>query len=237
MPLPVRKAARRCALALAAVALVPAATSPTASSTSRDFRSPSSTPTTSRRPTSSTSSKSLVPAPSSQRRSASTRRTRLFVQRFTLKIAIDESNLHLAKRRDRPAAREGRPGCLGSADRGRGAAGADRSDVSVPSVEDGESRLTFFFDGDQEYLLNCQSTPDQRATVEEACDHRARDSDSRLALRRASGPSRARRLSASIVPSPSGSTSGRQLAAAVGAGDQLVARFFSAGMKPDFMPK
>ena len=40
----------------------------------------------------------------------------------------------------------------------------------MPSIEDGESRFTVLFDGDQEYLINCQSTPEHRDEVDEACD-------------------------------------------------------------------
>lgn len=40
--------------------------------------------------------------------------------------------------------------------------------LSVP--EEGESRLVALFEGDQEYLLNCQSTPDEREQVDEACE-------------------------------------------------------------------
>ena len=94
----------------------------------------------------------------------------LFVQRFTLKIAIDESNLNLAKREIDRLLGEVAPDASAQPTEVAGLPALTADEVSVPSVEDGESRLTFFFDGDQEYLLNCQSTPDQRATVEEACD-------------------------------------------------------------------
>jgi hypothetical protein len=43
-------------------------------------------------------------------------------------------------------------------------------DVAVSSVEGGVSDLTFIFEGDQEYLINCQSTPDHRDEIAEACD-------------------------------------------------------------------
>lgn len=43
-------------------------------------------------------------------------------------------------------------------------------EVEVEEPPDGESRLVFLFDGATEYLINCQSTPEERASVEEACD-------------------------------------------------------------------
>lgn len=42
--------------------------------------------------------------------------------------------------------------------------------LEVPTREDATSRFTFIFDGDREYLINCQSTPDAEAEVAEACD-------------------------------------------------------------------
>ena len=42
--------------------------------------------------------------------------------------------------------------------------------MAIPSIEDGQSRLVFLFDGELEYQINCQSTPDGRDEVESACD-------------------------------------------------------------------
>lgn len=42
--------------------------------------------------------------------------------------------------------------------------------LSVPDPQDGESRLTLLFDGDREYVINCQSTPDGREALDAACD-------------------------------------------------------------------
>ena len=43
-------------------------------------------------------------------------------------------------------------------------------DLAVTPPVDGESDLTFVFDGDVQYQLNCQSTPTHRDRMDEACD-------------------------------------------------------------------
>lgn len=43
-------------------------------------------------------------------------------------------------------------------------------DIPLQEPEEGETRVTVFFDGETQYLLNCQSTPEQREAVEAACD-------------------------------------------------------------------
>ena len=46
----------------------------------------------------------------------------------------------------------------------------DIEEVAIPSVPDAQSRFVAFFDGNQEYLFNCQSTPEHREEIEQACD-------------------------------------------------------------------
>lgn len=43
-------------------------------------------------------------------------------------------------------------------------------EIALTEPADGETRATAIFDGDTEYLLNCQSTPPQRQAIEAACD-------------------------------------------------------------------
>lgn len=43
-------------------------------------------------------------------------------------------------------------------------------DLAVTPPVDGESDLTFVFDGDVQYQLNCQSTPTHRDRMDEACE-------------------------------------------------------------------
>ncbi len=43
-------------------------------------------------------------------------------------------------------------------------------DVDIAPPTDGQSDVLFFFDGDVQYQLTCQSTPTHRARMDEACD-------------------------------------------------------------------
>lgn len=42
--------------------------------------------------------------------------------------------------------------------------------ISLDRVETGKSRYTVFFDDDVEYVINCQSTDENRQAIEQACD-------------------------------------------------------------------
>jgi hypothetical protein len=95
----------------------------------------------------------------------------LLLQRFTLRREINQGTLALVKqaldtlvRRVDPEAAPGEPGELA------GFLSVTYDAVALTTPEDGESRLIVLFEGDQEYLINCQSTPDGRDQIEEACD-------------------------------------------------------------------
>jgi hypothetical protein len=95
----------------------------------------------------------------------------LLLQRFTLKREINQGTLNLVKQeldslaqRVDPGAAPGEPGELA------GFLSLTYDAVALTTPEDGESRLIVLFDGDQEYLINCQSIPDGREQIEEACD-------------------------------------------------------------------
>ena len=95
----------------------------------------------------------------------------LLLQRFTLNLEINERTLVLAKRElDRlvqqydPGAAPGEPGELA------GFPSLTYDEVALTTPEDGRSRIVALFDADQEYLVNCQSTPEGREEIEEACD-------------------------------------------------------------------
>ena len=94
----------------------------------------------------------------------------LLVQSFTLNIAIDESNLDLAKQEIDGLAQQIAPGAESRETEVDGLPSVELEGIEVPTVEGGESRLTAIFDGEQEYFLNCQSTPEQREEIEAACD-------------------------------------------------------------------
>lgn len=93
------------------------------------------------------------------------------VQRFPLEVEIDESNIEavrsefdgLIRQLDSGAAR-------GEVGEIAGFPSLTYETVAVTEPPEGESRITVLFDGDQEYLINCQSTPDERESIEAACD-------------------------------------------------------------------
>lgn len=95
----------------------------------------------------------------------------IVVQRYALQRGIDEEELDLAKAEFdalladlSPDAKEGETTEVA------GLPALLYADVPVRSVERGQSRLVVLFDGRTEYLINCQSTPEKRDEVEEACD-------------------------------------------------------------------
>jgi hypothetical protein len=95
----------------------------------------------------------------------------LLLQRFTLNRAIGQGTLDLAKQeldalvqQFDPDAAPGEPGELA------GFPSLTYDAVALTTPEEGESRLIVLFEGDQEYLINCQSSPDGRDEIEEACD-------------------------------------------------------------------
>lgn len=94
----------------------------------------------------------------------------LLVQSFTLNIPIDESNLDLAKQEIDGLAQQVAPGAESQETEVAGLPAVELEGIEVPTVESGESKLTAIFDGEQEYFLNCQSTPEQREEIEGACD-------------------------------------------------------------------
>jgi hypothetical protein len=94
----------------------------------------------------------------------------IVLQRFTLKVAIDQSNLDLIREQLTRLLDQVDPGTSLEPSKVAGLPALTGELQHVPSVEGGQSKLTFFFDGDQEYLINCQSTPSHRDEVTHACD-------------------------------------------------------------------
>jgi hypothetical protein len=94
----------------------------------------------------------------------------ILVQRFKLNTAVDDQNF--------PAARE-ETDALFSELAGRPTDGTTTEVAGLPAVEyrlpltepaGAETRAVAVFDGDDEYLLNCQSTSEERESIEQACD-------------------------------------------------------------------
>ena len=95
----------------------------------------------------------------------------IIVQRYELKRSIDEDTLDLAKAEfDRLVAGLAPGAAPGQTTEVAGFPALRYADVPVRSIEGGESRLVVLFDGRTEYLINCQSTPDKRSEINEACD-------------------------------------------------------------------
>ena len=85
-------------------------------------------------------------------------------------MPVDRSNLGAAKRQFDNLFRQLDPTVSAQASEVAGLPALTIDAVDIPSVAGGQSRFVAFFDGDQEYLLNCQSTPDNRDDIEQACD-------------------------------------------------------------------
>ena len=95
----------------------------------------------------------------------------LVVQRYELERSVDEDTLELAKAEfDRLVAGLAPGAAPGETTDVAGFPALRYSDVPVRSIERGQSRLIVLFDGRTEYLINCQSTPDKRSEINEACD-------------------------------------------------------------------
>ncbi len=95
----------------------------------------------------------------------------IIVQRYDLRLAIDDDNLDQAKRELDSLIRQISPGsAAGKTGETRGFPSVEYDDVRIRTAEGGRSRLVALFDGDVEYLINCQSTPKRRADIEMACD-------------------------------------------------------------------
>lgn len=95
----------------------------------------------------------------------------IIVQRYSLQQNITKDNLDLAKAEfDALVAGLSPDAAKGATTEVAGLPALRYDKVPVGSVEKGESRLIVVFDGATEYLINCQSTPDKRSEINEACD-------------------------------------------------------------------
>jgi hypothetical protein len=94
----------------------------------------------------------------------------IIVQRYDLKLAVDDDNLDQAKGELDLLIRQISPGAgPGKTGETRGFPSVEYDDVRTRTIEGGRSRLVALFDGEVEYLINCQSTPDRREDIKEAC--------------------------------------------------------------------
>ena len=94
----------------------------------------------------------------------------LVVEKYELNIAVTEDNLDQIKRELDGVVEQ----ATGKEAEGRktevgGLPGYEYT-VGLSKPEKGESRLVFLFRDKVEYELNCQSTPEKREQIQEACD-------------------------------------------------------------------
>ncbi|MDQ3759499.1 MAG: hypothetical protein M3331_06130 [Actinomycetota bacterium] len=94
----------------------------------------------------------------------------ILVQRFTLALEVSEDNLNMAKEEFDSLIQQLDPNSETEETEVAGYPALTTDAIPLTTPEDGESVITILFDGDQEYLINCQSTPEEREAVEAACD-------------------------------------------------------------------
>lgn len=94
----------------------------------------------------------------------------ILLQRFTLAQEITEDNLGLAKQEFDGLIQQLDPESETEETEVAGYPALTTDAIPLTTPEDGESRLTILFDGDQEYLVNCQSAPEERDAVDAACE-------------------------------------------------------------------
>lgn len=94
----------------------------------------------------------------------------IIVQRYDLNLAIKQGNLERAKTELDPLVARIAPGApAGETGEIRGFPSIDYRNLRVRQIDGARSRLVALFDGDVEYLVNCQSTPKRRAEIDKAC--------------------------------------------------------------------
>lgn len=94
----------------------------------------------------------------------------ILVQRYDIEATVTDSNLDQVKRQLDALLSKYVSGTSTTPTEVAGLPALTADGVPVATVSEGESRFVFFFDGDVEYELNCQSTPAHRDEIEAACD-------------------------------------------------------------------
>ena len=94
----------------------------------------------------------------------------IIVQRYDLNLAIGEDNLGRAKAELDPLVAQISPSApSGDTGKVRGFPSIEYRGLRVREIDGARTRLVALFDGDVEYLVNCQSTPKRRADIDKAC--------------------------------------------------------------------
>lgn len=94
----------------------------------------------------------------------------IILQTFQLATEVDDNNIDLAQKElDRLIAQIDSEATSTVGDTA-GLPSVTFDSVAVPDPEGAESKIVAIFDGDKEYMINCQSTEDHRDDVAEGCD-------------------------------------------------------------------
>jgi hypothetical protein len=83
---------------------------------------------------------------------------------------INQGNLGLAKQEVDGLVQQLDPDAAGAEGEIAGFPSLTYDAVTLTTPEEGESRFIMLFEGDEQYVINCQSTPDGRDEIEQACD-------------------------------------------------------------------
>jgi hypothetical protein len=94
----------------------------------------------------------------------------LIIERHTLNTEFSQADMGLVKRQLDGLIQQLDPDADGEEGNLAGFPSLTYAAVPMPGLNDGESRFIVLFEGDQEYIINCQSTPDGREEIEQACD-------------------------------------------------------------------
>jgi hypothetical protein len=94
----------------------------------------------------------------------------IIIESYTLNLSVDEDNIDQAKDELDGLISQLDSSASGTIGETAGLPSVTYEDVPLETPTDGESTLVAVFDGETEYLLNCQSTPDHRDEVQSGCD-------------------------------------------------------------------
>ena len=94
----------------------------------------------------------------------------IILQKANLNVAVTKANLDAAKRQFDALVAKVAPNASGKPTEVGGFPALEYGSIPVSSIPDGESVITFLFQDQNEYVINCQSTPDHRSEIDAACD-------------------------------------------------------------------
>ncbi len=94
----------------------------------------------------------------------------IILQTFQLAIEVDDGNIDAAQKELDGLIAQVDSDATSTVGDTAGLPSVTFDSVSVPQPEGAESKLFAIFDGDKEYMINCQSTEGHRDEVAEGCD-------------------------------------------------------------------